>query len=69
MSWGDLSEGLWQGLLQKSKWLTYGQAGTVGNVYKDPDKDGVVAAGATRKAKAASTFTVINKLRTEDQTC
>ena len=69
MSWGDLSESLWQGLLQNPKWLAYGQAGTVGNMCKDPDKDEVAAARATRKAKAASTFTVTSKLRAEDQIC
>jgi hypothetical protein len=59
----------WRGLLQKFKWQTYGQAETVGNMCKGPDKYIVAAAGATRKAKAASTFTVIKKLRTEDRGC
>jgi hypothetical protein len=49
------------------KLQAYGQAGMASNTYKDPEKDRVAVAGETRKAKAASKFTAIKKLRTEDQ--
>jgi hypothetical protein len=69
-SWGDLSTraGGENGCKTTTpKWQAYGQAGTVGSTCKDPKKDRVAAAGATRKAKAASKFTAIKKLRMEDQ--
>lgn len=53
-------------IVPKIKWQTYGQAGTVGNMCKDPDKDRVAAAGGTGRARVVSTFTVTKKLQTED---